>query len=316
MQGVVPYLLTDKKVWVTGHRGLVGDAVRRRLADEGCEILTATREDLDLRRQRDVEDWMAAHKPQVIVGAAATVGGILANDTRPGEFLYDNTAIELNVIEAARKLKVEKLLFISSACVYPREAAQPMVEDALLTGPLEPTNQWYSVAKIAGMMMCQAYRRQYGCDFISATPANIFGMGDNFDLASGHVVPALMRRAHEAKLRNLPELSVWGSGNQRREFMFVDDLADALVFLLQRYSGEQHVNVGIGGDVSIREMSESIARTVGYQGRLVFDTSKPDGMPRKFLDSRRLQAMGWRPKTAIEDGLRLTYRWFTEHVGQ
>jgi GDP-L-fucose synthase len=304
------YSLRGKRVWVTGHCGMVGGALVRRLATEGCQLLSVARKDLDLRDQSHVEDWMAEHKPQVIITSAATVGGILANDTRPGEFLYDNAAIELNVIEAARRQAVEKLLFISSACIYPRDTAQPIAEEALLIGPLEPTNQWYSIAKILGIMMCQAYRRQYGCDFISATPANVFGIGDSFDLESAHVIPALMRRAHEAKMRGLPELVVWGSGKPRREFMFVDDMADALVFLVQHYSGELSINVGIGGDVSIGAIAEAVAAIVGYEGRLTFDTSKPDGMPRKLLNSSRLAAMGWKPKTAIEDGLRQTYEWF------
>jgi GDP-L-fucose synthase len=307
------YDLTGKRIWVAGHRGMVGSALVRRLQSEECEIITLARQQVDLRAQRDVEEWMRATRPQAIILAAATVGGILANDTRPGEFLYDNLAIELNVIEAARQCSVEKLLFLGSSCIYPREAAQPMSERALLTGPLEPTNQWYAVAKIAGIMLCQAYRRQYGCDFISAMPTNLYGPGDTFDLQASHVVPALITKAHAARGSAEGEIVVWGSGTPRREFMYVDDLADALIFLLKHYSGEEHVNIGTGSDVTIRELAETVAGVVGVSGKLRFDSSKPDGTPRKLLDSGKMKALGWSPITSLEDGLSKTYQWFLEH---
>jgi GDP-L-fucose synthase len=310
------YELSGKRVWVAGHRGMVGSALVRRLAREDCTILTAGRGEVDLRRQGDVEQWVARQKPDCVVVAAATVGGILANDSRPGEFLYDNLTIETNVVEAARLVGVGKLLFLGSSCIYPRLAAQPMREDSLLTGPLEPTNQWYAIAKIAGLMLCRAYRRQYGCDFISAMPTNLYGPGDNFDLLSSHVVPALMAKADAARRASAAELVVWGTGSPRREFMYVDDLADALVFLLRHYSDEEHVNIGVGHDVTIRELAETVARIVGLQGKLRFDTSKPDGTPRKLMDSSRLLAMGWKPSTPLEEGLRKTFAWFTDNVAK
>ncbi len=292
---------------------MVGSALVRRLRSEACEVITLTREQVDLRRQRELERWMLETRPHAIIMAAATVGGILANDTRPGEFLYDNLAIELNVIEAARQTGVEKLLFLGSSCIYPREAAQPMSEDALLTGPLEPTNQWYAIAKIAGVMLGRAYRRQYGCDFISAMPTNLYGPGDTFDLQASHVVPALIAKAHAARDSAEGEIVVWGSGTPRREFMYVDDLADALIFLLKNYSGDEHVNIGTGSDVTIRELAETVARVVGVSGKLRFDSSKPDGTPRKLLDSGKMKALGWSPTTSLEDGLSKTYQWFLEH---
>ena len=292
---------------------MVGSALMRRLAHEQCKLLTVGRAGLDLRRQADVEAWIAAAKPQAVFLAAATVGGILANDSRPAELLYDNPAIETNVIEAARRAGVEKLLFLGSACIYPGLAPQPMAEDCLLTGPLEPTNQWYSVAKIAGLKLCDAYRLQYGCDFISAMPINLYGPGDNFDLASSHVAPALMRKIHEAKMAGRGEVTVWGSGTPLREFLHVDDLADALVFLMQRYSAAGHVNVGVGDELSIRDLAALIAEVVGWRGAFVFDRTKPDGVPRKQLDVSRLNRMGWRPRIGLRDGLAGTYRWYLEH---
>jgi GDP-L-fucose synthase len=301
-----------KRIWVAGHRGLVGGALVRRLASEGCEILTACRETIDLRRQAEVERWVADRRPNAVIVAAATVGGILANDTRPAEFLYDNLAIETNVIEASRRAGVSRLLFLGSSCIYPRLAPQPMREDALLTGPLEPTNQWYAIAKIAGIMLCRAYRKQYGLDYISAMPTNLYGPGDNFDLTSSHVIPALLAKAHAAKARPGGTLSVWGTGAPRREFLHVDDLADALVFLLRNYSGDEHVNVGTGADVTIRELAETVARIVGVPGGLSFDASMPDGAPQKLLDVRHLFRMGWRPRIGLEDGLRKTYDWYVQ----
>jgi GDP-L-fucose synthase len=306
------YALRGKRVWVAGHRGMVGAALVRRLASENCEVLTVSRAEVDLLRQDAVESWVKANKPQAVFVAAATVGGILANDTRPAHFIYENLALETNIIEAARQAQVEKLIFLGSSCIYPRLAPQPMPEDALLTGPLEPTNQWYAIAKIAGIMMCRAYRRQYGCDYISAMPTNLYGPGDNFDLQSSHVIPALMAKAHVAK-RDGTEIPVWGSGSPRREFLYVEDLADAVVFLMKHYSDEEHVNVGVGSDVTIREVAELIARAVGVESRLRFDATKPDGMPRKLLDSAKLLAMGWRPGTALDVGLRQTYEWFLRH---
>ena len=281
--------LKGRRVWVAGHRGMVGGAVVRRLRSEPCETIEVGRETLDLRRQDDVERWMTGAKPDVVILAAATVGGILVNDSRPADFLYDNLAIETNIIHAARTVGVRKLLFLGSSCIYPRLAQQPMREDALLTGPLEPTNQWYAVAKIAGIMLCRAYRRQSGCDFISAMPTNLYGIGDTYDFAASHVIPALIAKAHAAKVGDAREVEVWGTGSPRREFLEVDDLADALVFLLKHYSDESHVNIGAGTDVTIRELAETVMRVIGVDGRLRFDTSKPDCMPRKLLDSSLLR---------------------------
>ena len=309
------YDLAGKRVWVAGHRGMVGAALVRRLQREACEIVTVDRARLDLRRQADVEAWVADVKPEAVFLAAARVGGILANDTYPADFLHDNLVIETSIIEAARRNDVEKLLFLGSSCIYPRQAPQPIEEDALLTGPLEPTNQWYAIAKIAGLMLAQAYRRQHGCDFISAMPTNLYGPHDNFDLASSHVLPALMRKAHEAKFGGDASMTIWGSGRPRREFMHVDDCADALVFLMRTYSAEGHVNVGVGEDVTIRELVDLVCETVGYRGDIVRDETKPDGTPRKLMSSARLNALGWRPSISLRDGLERTYRWFVDQFG-
>ena len=302
--------LAGRRVFVAGHRGMVGSAIVRRLANEGCTTLTASRADVDLRRQQPVEDWMKAQKPDVVVIAAATVGGILANASRPAEFLYDNLAIAGNLIEAAYRNKVGKLLFLGSSCIYPKFAPQPMTEDSLLTGPLEPTNEWYAVAKIAGIKLCQAYRKQYGCDYISAMPTNLYGPGDNFDLTSSHVVPALMRKIDAAKRSQAATVEIWGSGTPKREFLYVDDLADACVFLLKHYSGHDHINVGTGEDLTIRELAETLAKVVGYGGGFSYDRSKPDGTPRKLMDVSRLAALGWRASTGLTDGLKLSYDWY------
>jgi GDP-L-fucose synthase len=310
------YELAGKKVWVAGHRGMVGSALVRRLERERCEILTVGRDRVDLRRQSEVEDWVAAARPHAVFLAAATVGGILANDSRPAEFIYDNLVIETNIIHAAWRAKVEKLLFLGSSCIYPKLAPQPMAEDALLTGPLEPTNQWYAIAKIAGIKLAQAYRRQYGADFISAMPTNLYGPGDNFDLKASHVVPALIAKTHAAKESGAAEVEIWGTGKPRREFLYVDDLADALVFLMRAYSGEEHVNVGTGTDVTIRELADTVRKVVGFEGGFRFDSSKPDGAPRKLLDVGKLTALGWTAQTPLEEGLRLSYRWFLEHEGE
>jgi len=308
------YALAGKRVWVNGHRGMVGSALVRRLQSEDCEVLTATSKELDLRRQADVEAWMEDNKPDAVFLCAATVGGIFANDTRPAEFIYDNLMIEANVIHGAWKSGVEKLLFMGSACIYPRDAEQPMKEECLLTGPLEPTNEWYAIAKIAGIKLCQAYRKQYGADFISAQPINLYGPGDNFDLENSHVVPALILKAHAAKTEGRDTMDVWGSGNPMREFLFVDDVADALVFLMRNYSAAIQINVGLGTDLSIRELAETIAKVVGFEGELVFDASKPDGAPRKLLDTTRLNDLGWTASTILEEGLRVSYDWFLENV--
>ncbi len=288
---------------------MVGAALVRRLAREACEVLTAPR-GVDLREQAAVRDWFAANRPDVVIVAAAKVGGIVANDSFPGTFLYDNLMIETNVIEAARIAGVAKLLFLGSSCIYPRLAPQPISEDALLTGPLEPTNEWYAIAKIAGIKLCQAYRRQYGCDFISAMPTNLYGPGDNYDLATSHVLPALLRKVHEAKLAGAPAVALWGTGSPLREFLHVDDLADACIFLVKNYSDEGHVNVGSGSDLSILDLTKLICRIVGYPGRIEHDRSKPDGTPRKLMDSGKIMAMGWRPGISLEQGVAGVYRSF------
>jgi GDP-L-fucose synthase len=304
------YPLAGRKVYVAGHRGMVGSALVRRLAGTGAAVLTASHRELDLRRQRETEDWLASNRPDAVFVAAATVGGILANDTRPAEFLYDNLAIAANVIEASRLVGVAKLLFLGSSCIYPRDAVQPMTEDALLTGALEPTNQWYAVAKIAGLKLCEAYRRQWGSDFISAQPTNLYGPGDTYDAAASHVIPALILKMHRARQRQDPEVEIWGSGKPRREFLHVDDLADALIFLMERYSGASHVNVGWGTDVSIAELARLVAGVVGYNGGFRYASDKPDGTPRKLLDVSRLAALGWSPRIPLAAGLADAYRWF------
>ena len=309
------YSLKGKKVWVAGHRGMVGSALMRRLVSEDCELLTATRDEVDLRRQAEVESWMADRRPDAVFIPAAKVGGILANDSYPAEFLYDNLMIEANIINASWRNDVEKLLFLGSSCIYPKLADQPMREDALLTGPLEPTNQWYAVAKIAGIKLAQAYRRQYGCDFISAMPTNLYGIGDNFDLDSSHVLPALIAKMNAAKEAGDEEVVIWGTGTPRREFLYVDDCADALVFLMTHYSGEEHVNVGYGDDLTIQELAEKVKAAIGYEGKLVNDTSKPDGTPRKLMDSSRLHDLGWRPRTGLDEGIAEVYRWYRETGG-
>jgi GDP-L-fucose synthase len=306
------YDIEGKRIWVCGHRGMVGSALVRRLAGTGAEILTSTRQECDLRRQDQVEDWMAAQRPDAIIVAAAKVGGILANDTYPAEFLYDNLMIEANVVAAAHRLDVDKLLFLGSSCIYPKLAPQPMREDALLTGPLEPTNEWYAIAKIAGIKLCQAYRRQYGRRYISAMPTNLYGPGDNFDLETSHVLPALLRKAHTLKQNGGNELVIWGSGTPRREFLHVDDMADACIFLLEHYDDHEHVNVGCGEDIAIADLARLVLDTVGAEARVVTDPSKPDGTPRKLLDVSRLATMGWRPRIGLAEGLAATYRWFLE----
>ena len=306
------FSLAGKKVYVAGHRGMVGSAIVRRLACEGCAILTAGRAELDLARQDQVERWFDAHRPDAVFLAAAKVGGILANDRYPADFLYENLILEANVIHAAHRAGVEKLLFLGSSCIYPKHAEQPIVEEALLTGPLEPTNEWYAIAKIAGIKLCQAYRRQHGRDFISAMPTNLYGPGDNFDLSSSHVMPALIRKAHEAKLTGAPEIVVWGTGTPRREFLHVDDCAGACVHLMKSYSGEGHVNVGSGEDVTILELTRLVCKVVGYEGGIVHDLTKPDGTPRKLMSADRLRALGWTPSIGLEEGIASAYQAFLE----
>jgi len=309
----VGYELSGKRIWVAGHRGMVGSAIARRLAHENCELIVAGRDALDLCRQAEVEGWMAANEPDAVFVAAAKVGGIHANSAYPAEFIAENLAIELNIIRAAHQAGVEKLLFLGSSCIYPREAPQPIAEEALLTGPLEPTNEWYAVAKIAGIKLCQAYRRQYGADFISAMPTNLFGPGDNFHPENSHVPAALLGRFHAAKVNGDPEVVVWGSGEPRREFLWVDDLADACVFLMKSYSDEPHINVGTGRDITIAEFARLIAETVGFDGALAFDPSRPDGMPRKVLDVGRINRLGWSAPTDLKEGLEKYYQWFLDN---
>jgi len=306
----VIFSLKGKKVWVAGHRGMVGAAIVRRLQSEDCEVLTVSRDVVDLRRQDQVEAWMKQTGPQVVFLAAAKVGGILANNSYPGEFLYDNLAIQTSIMEGARRTGVEKLLFLGSSCIYPKFAPQPILEEALLTGPLEPTNEWYAIAKIAGLKMADAYRRQYGCDFISAMPTNLCGPGDNFDLKSSHVLPALIRKAHEAKINGAATLDVWGSGTPRREFLHVDDCADAVVFLTKVYSQEGHINVGSGTDVTIAEAAQIVAEVVGFPGELIFDTSKPDGTQRKLMSGDKLRSLGWAPRHSLRQMIDDAYRYF------
>jgi len=302
--------LHSKRIYVAGHRGMVGSAVVRRLASEGCTVLTVDRQKVDLIDQRAVNAWFATHRPQIVVLAAAKVGGILANDSFPADFLYENLMIEANIIEAARRAGVEKLLFLGSSCIYPKFAPQPIHEDALLTGALEPTNEAYAIAKIAGIKLCQAYRRQHGCDFISAMPTNLYGPGDNYDLQSGHVLPAMIRKVHEAKLAGAASFDIWGTGTPRREFLHVDDLADACIFLLKYYSDALPVNVGTGNDIAIAELAALVADVIGFEGAITRDESKPDGTPRKLMDSGRLEALGWTAQTALRAGIADAYRHF------
>jgi len=299
-----------KRVYVAGHRGMVGSALVRRLAREDCQILTASRSEVDLRNQQAVDRWFDEHRPDVVFLAAARVGGIYANNAQPGDFLYDNLALQTNLIEAARRVQVAKLLFFGSSCIYPRLAPQPMPESCLLTGSLEPTNQWYAIAKIAGLKLCEAYRRQYGCDFISVMPTNLYGPGDNFDPLTSHVLAALIVKIDDAVRCGHDRVVIWGTGTPRREFLHVDDLADAAVFLIKNWSSDEHINIGAGQDLSVAELARTIARIIGFEGNFVFDPSKPDGTPRKLLDVAKLNALGWRYRTDLESGIRQTYDWY------
>lgn len=305
--------LAGKRVWVAGHRGMVGAALTRRLAEEGCEVLVASRAEADLRRQQETEAWLARARPDVVFVAAAKVGGILANASYPADFLYDNLMIEANVIHGAFKADVRKLVFLGSSCIYPKLAPQPITEDSLLTGPLEPTNEWYAVAKIAGIKLCEAYRAQHGADFISAMPTNLYGPGDNFDLQSSHVMPALIRKAHNAKCAGAASITLWGTGTPRREFLHVDDCADAVVHLAKTYAGAGHVNVGSGEDLTIAALARMVADIVGFHGEIVTDPTKPDGTPRKLMAADKLRAMGWAPRVALRDGIASVYRWFLDN---
>jgi len=302
------------KIYVAGHRGLVGSAILRKLQEEGfTNIITRTSRELDLRNQSAVSDFFAQEKPEFVFLAAAKVGGILANNTYPAEFIYDNLAIELNVIHQSYINGVKKLLFLGSSCIYPKYAPQPMKEEHLLTGVLEPTNEPYAIAKIAGIKMCQAYNRQYGTNFISVMPTNLYGPNDNFDLKTSHVLPALIRKFHEAKINGQPYVEIWGTGSPRREFLHVDDLADACLYLMQNYNESEFVNIGVGEDISIKELSLLIKEIVGYEGELKFDTSKPDGTPRKLLDVSRLHSLGWKHKISLREGIKQTYKWYIEN---
>ena len=306
--------LAGKRVWVAGHRGMAGSAIVRRLEARELRDRHGDRSELDLLRQADVHAWMADRKIDAVFLAAATVGGILANSTRPAEFLYENLVIETNVIHAAEEAGVKKLLFLGSSCIYPRMAEQPMREEALLTGALEPTNEWYAIAKIAGIKLCQAFRRQYGCDFVSVMPTNLYGPGDRYDAEGGHVVAALIMKIHAAKMANSATVELWGSGTPRREFLFSEDLADACVFVMKNYSGEMFLNVGTGRDMTILELAESIARVAGWKGTFTFDRSKPDGMPRKVMDVSRLRALGWSAQTPFDEGIKQAYDWYVANV--
>jgi len=306
----MPFDLSKKRVFVAGHRGMVGSAIVRLLQNESCDLLTIGRDQLDLRDQAGVKAWFDREKPQAVFLAAAKVGGILANDTYPAEFLYDNLAIELNVIDAAFRSGAEKLVYLGSSCIYPKFAPQPMKENALLTGSLEPTNEWYAIAKIAGLKLCEAYRRQYGADFVSAMPTNLYGPGDNYDLDKSHVIPALLRKVHEAKRSGAAEVVIWGSGTPRREFLHVDDAASAVVHLMKTYSEAEHVNVGTGEDIAILDLAKLVCNVVGFEGTITTDPSKPDGTPRKLLDVSKLRSTGWRPHYGLRDGLADAYEWF------
>ena len=306
------FSLIGKRVYVAGHRGMLGSAIVRRLASENCTILTADRAKVDLTRQEQVEGWMEENRPEVVFVAAAKVGGIFANASYPADFLYDNLALETNIINAAYRMGAEKLLFLGSSCIYPKSADQPIVEDSLLTGMLEETNEWYAIAKIAGIKLCQAYSRQHGRNFISAMPTNLYGPGDNFDLNTSHVMPALIRKAHEAKLQGLENITVWGSGAPRREFLHVDDCADACLHLMMNYSGEQHVNIGAGEDLTILELTKLICKIVGFEGGIENDFSKPDGTPSKLMSSAKLSSLGWAPSIALSEGIESAYHDFLQ----
>ncbi len=303
------------RVWVAGHRGMVGSAIVRRLGHEPVEILSAGRDMLDLRDQSAVRAFVEQMRPDAVILAAAVVGGIFANDAYPVDFLCDNLMIETNIIDAAHRAGVARLVFLASSCIYPKFAPQPIAEEALLTGPLEPSNEWYAIAKIAGIKLCQAYQKQYGRRYISVMPCNLYGPNDNFDLQTSHVVPALIRKFYEAKVSGAKEVTIWGTGAPLREFLHVDDLADAVVFLMNRYDAAEPINCGASFDITVKDLAERIARVAGFEGGLVFDRTKPDGNPRKLMDSRRIAALGWTPRIGLDEGIAQTYRWFAENKG-
>lgn len=305
--------MAQRRIWVAGHRGMVGSAIVRQLTASGDQVLTVDRSVVDLRHQAAIEKWLKHNRPDIIIFAAAKVGGILANDSFPADFIYDNLAIETNIIHSAHLADVDRLVFLGSSCIYPKYAPQPIKEEALLTGALEPTNEWYAIAKIAGIKMCQAYRKQYGRRYISVMPCNLYGPNDNYDLTTSHVVPALIRKFHEAKIANSREVVVWGSGKPLREFMYVDDMARGVLFCMDHFDGYEHINCGAGSEVTIRNLAEMVKSVVRFEGELTFDVSKPDGTPRKIMDSSRLLAMGWKPGVSLIDGLKLSYEWFCEH---
>lgn len=308
--------VSGRRIWVAGHKGMVGSAITRQLVARGDEVLKVDRSVVDLRNQTAVELWLKQNRPDAIVFAAAKVGGILANDSFPADFIYDNLVIEANIIHSAHMADVDRLVFLGSSCIYPKFAPQPLKEEYLLTGPLEPTNEWYAVAKIAGIKLCQAYRKQYGRSYVSVMPCNLYGPNDNFDLKSSHVLPALIRKFHEAKLSQQPEVVVWGTGTPMREFLHVDDLARGVVFCLDNYNEYDPINCGAGADISIRELAETVKAVTGFSGKLVFDVTKPDGTPRKLMDSGRILALGWAPGISLEQGVADTYGWFLEHVAE
>ena len=310
------YQIDGKRIWVAGHNGMVGRAVVRALKQRDCEILTADRQTVDLLRQDQVEDWMAESKPDAVIVCAAKVGGIHANSLYPADFIYNNLMIEANIIQTAFQQKTEKLIFLGSSCIYPKFADQPITEDALLSGSLEPSNEWYALAKIAGIKLCQAYRKQHGCDFISAMPTNLYGPFDNFDLQTSHVIPALMRKAHEAKMAGASTMEIWGSGQVKREFMYADDCAKGIIYLLENYSEDEHVNLGTGEELAIQDLALLIKEIVGFEGVLSFNSNYPDGTPRKVLDVSKINGMGWIHQHDLAQGLKETYEWFLENQAE
>ena len=298
----------EKKIFVAGHNGMVGRAICKKLQKENCKILTVEKSNCDLRNQKEVDEWMMEHKPEGVIICAAKVGGILANDSFPVDFLEDNLLIQTNLIKSSYNVRVEKLLFLGSSCIYPKEIAQPINENSLLTSSLEKTNEWYAIAKISGLKLCEAYRKQFGCDFISVMPTNLYGPGDNYDLDTSHVIPALIKKMHLAKLEKRKEVIIWGSGKPLREFMHVDDCAEGMIFLMNNYSEDSHINLGFGSEISILELAKKIKEIVGFSGKIVFDKSKPDGIKRKLLNSEKINDLGWRPKINLEEGLKKTYK--------
>ena len=299
---------SEKKIFVAGHNGMVGRAICKKLQKENCEILTVEKSNCDLRNQKEVNNWMMENKPEGVIICAAKVGGILANDSFPVDFLEDNLLIQTNLIKSSYNVRVEKLLFLGSSCIYPKEIAQPINENSLLTSSLEKTNEWYAIAKISGLKLCEAYRKQFGSDFISVMPTNLYGPGDNYDLDTSHVIPALIKKMHLAKLEQRKEVTIWGSGKPLREFMYVDDCAEGMIFLMNNYSEDSHINLGFGSEITILELAKKIKEIVGFSGKIVFDRSKPDGIKRKLLNSKKINDLGWRPKIDLEEGLKKTYK--------